>query len=131
MYGAQLVVDDTSTLYRPMRSGLRQLYSLVSAYLMFRHKVKVSSRLNVRSNPLQNHHEGITPEQAPQKVKDPVVTVTVEDNDSETEIELKEVVKEGHERAEPNQFELLKVLGQGSFGKVTSDFDINITKMCN
>uniref|UniRef100_A0A452IZ48 Ribosomal protein S6 kinase n=1 Tax=Gopherus agassizii TaxID=38772 RepID=A0A452IZ48_9SAUR len=27
-------------------------------------------------------------------------------------------VKEGHEKADPSQFELLKVLGQGSFGKV-------------
>jgi p90 ribosomal S6 kinase len=35
------------------------------------------------------------------------------------EFELKEVTKEGHEKADPGQFELLKVLGQGSFGKAS------------
>ncbi|XP_070491532.1 ribosomal protein S6 kinase 2 beta isoform X3 [Chironomus tepperi] len=32
--------------------------------------------------------------------------------------ELKDLVKDGHEKATPSQFELLKVLGEGSFGKV-------------
>ncbi|XP_031334765.1 ribosomal protein S6 kinase 2 beta isoform X1 [Photinus pyralis] len=36
----------------------------------------------------------------------------------EHEIELQEVVRDGHEKADPSQFELLKVLGEGSFGKV-------------
>ncbi|XP_055841412.1 ribosomal protein S6 kinase 2 beta [Episyrphus balteatus] len=36
----------------------------------------------------------------------------------ENEIELREVVKEGHDKADPSQFELLRVLGEGSFGKV-------------
>lgn len=40
------------------------------------------------------------------------------DQNYEREIELQDVVKEGHEKADPSQFELLKVLGEGSFGKV-------------
>lgn len=40
------------------------------------------------------------------------------DQNYEREVELQEVVKEGHEKADPSQFELLKVLGEGSFGKV-------------
>uniref|UniRef100_A0AAG5CT25 non-specific serine/threonine protein kinase n=1 Tax=Anopheles atroparvus TaxID=41427 RepID=A0AAG5CT25_ANOAO len=36
----------------------------------------------------------------------------------EHEIDIKDIIREGHEKADPSQFELLKVLGEGSFGKV-------------
>lgn len=36
----------------------------------------------------------------------------------EQEFDIRDVVREGHEKADPSQFELLKVLGEGSFGKV-------------
>lgn len=35
------------------------------------------------------------------------------------EIDISSHVKEGFEKADPSQFELLKVLGQGSYGKVS------------
>lgn len=40
------------------------------------------------------------------------------DMEGEREIELGDLVRDGLERADPSQFELLKVLGAGSFGKV-------------
>ncbi len=39
-------------------------------------------------------------------------------NQHETEIEIKDITKEGCEKPTQSHFELLKVLGEGSFGKV-------------
>ncbi|KAJ8289479.1 hypothetical protein GJAV_G00001760 [Gymnothorax javanicus] len=46
------------------------------------------------------------------------VEPAVKDDDVIKEINIVHVVKEGAEKADASQFELLKVLGQGSFGKV-------------
>lgn len=48
----------------------------------------------------------------------PLFCTLQEDGDIK-EINITHVVKEGSEKADASQFELLKVLGQGSFGKVT------------
>ena len=40
------------------------------------------------------------------------------DTDDEREIEVKDLTREGLEKAAPSHFDLLRVLGQGSFGKV-------------
>lgn len=44
---------------------------------------------------------------------------SLQDDGDIKEINITHVVKEGSEKADASQFELLKVLGQGSFGKVT------------
>ncbi|KAI2544568.1 ribosomal protein S6 kinase A2, partial [Homo sapiens] len=46
------------------------------------------------------------------------VAGSVEEEGVVKEIDISHHVKEGFEKADPSQFELLKVLGQGSYGKV-------------
>uniref|UniRef100_A0A8U8BJ30 Ribosomal protein S6 kinase n=1 Tax=Geospiza parvula TaxID=87175 RepID=A0A8U8BJ30_GEOPR len=52
--------------------------------------------------------EDATPDEEPVKEEEGIVK----------EIDISHHVKEGFEKADPSQFELLKVLGQGSYGKV-------------
>lgn len=52
------------------------------------------------------------------------VCLCVQDEGAYKEIPITHHVKEGCEKAEPSQFELLKVLGQGSFGKVSYSFTL-------
>ncbi|XP_032263386.1 ribosomal protein S6 kinase alpha-2 isoform X3 [Halichoerus grypus] len=50
---------------------------------------------------------------------EPTIEDTVEEEEGAIkEIDISHHVKEGFEKADPSQFELLKVLGQGSYGKV-------------
>ncbi|KAG7265763.1 hypothetical protein CRUP_014513 [Coryphaenoides rupestris] len=53
-----------------------------------------------------------------QSTTDDGVTPAVKEETEIKEINITHVVKEGSEKADASQFELLKVLGQGSFGKV-------------
>uniref|UniRef100_H3DIR0 Ribosomal protein S6 kinase n=1 Tax=Tetraodon nigroviridis TaxID=99883 RepID=H3DIR0_TETNG len=50
--------------------------------------------------------------------KKPVLFSSLQEDGDIKEINITHVVKEGSEKADASQFELLKVLGQGSFGKV-------------
>jgi len=77
-----------------------------------------------QSNSSSLHNNvGIRPDRDDEIVEDLDDDLDENQNDSDEnsghEIELKELIKEGHERADRSQFELLKVLGQGSFGKVS------------
>lgn len=67
-----------------------------------------------RNNANNNGSKGVSPTETPTddlNGEGPMSGV-------EAEIEVNDVTCEGHEKADPSQFELLKVLGQGSFGKV-------------
>lgn len=54
-------------------------------------------------------------------VHDSALSLSLPQDDSILkEIDISHHVKEGCEKADPSQFQLLKVLGQGSYGKVTA-----------
>ncbi|XP_048661787.1 ribosomal protein S6 kinase alpha-2 isoform X4 [Marmota marmota marmota] len=60
-----------------------------------------------------------TAEEEPSLDTEPIPEDTAEEEEGIVkEIDISHHVKEGFEKADPSQFELLKVLGQGSYGKV-------------
>ncbi|XP_040573796.1 ribosomal protein S6 kinase 2 beta isoform X1 [Lepeophtheirus salmonis] len=76
--------------------------------------VKGSVTNHNNNEPLNNLHD---PDTTDDKES---VDFNKDDNEgsSEEEIEVNDITREGFERANSSQFELLQVLGQGSFGKV-------------
>ncbi|XP_069478963.1 ribosomal protein S6 kinase alpha-1 isoform X2 [Ambystoma mexicanum] len=77
------------------RAKRPRIYGFLSLWLHKKHRVQASGVAFPESAPLCNSDEGVT-----------------------QEFNITHHVKEGSEKADSSQFELLKVLGQGSFGKV-------------
>lgn len=55
----------------------------------------------------------------PGSLSSPHVAFLLQEEGIVKEIDISHHVKEGFEKADPSQFELLEVLGQGSYGKVS------------
>jgi len=77
---------------------------------------------NSESDPTNNNHQdGPNGDVKKSSIGDYTPTANEDDNDnshSSHEIEVSDITKEGCERAQPSHFDLLRVLGQGSFGRV-------------
>uniref|UniRef100_A0A452J5K3 Ribosomal protein S6 kinase n=1 Tax=Gopherus agassizii TaxID=38772 RepID=A0A452J5K3_9SAUR len=58
------------------------------------------------------------PARGPSSSGESLLSVGIQEEGIVKEIDISHHVKEGFEKADPSQFELLKVLGQGSYGKV-------------
>lgn len=93
---AEMVVDDSDDTQNNLNS----------------HTCTKNTNSLYHHNNSQHHHDKIIDDEEEEDDVDDDV------NMKEHEIELRDVCKEGHDKADPSQFELLKVLGEGSFGKV-------------
>jgi hypothetical protein len=57
---------------------------------------------------------------------DEATTDATEDNDPTSDLEITQSVTAGSRKSDPGQFQLLQVLGQGSFGKVNLAFHVEM-----
>ncbi|XP_070233117.1 ribosomal protein S6 kinase alpha-2 isoform X1 [Bos mutus] len=73
--------------------------------------------LNLDSEPTEDAVEEVTDKGDPPSLKTKTAA-SAEEEGIVKEIDISHHVKAGFEKADPSQFELLKVLGQGSYGKV-------------
>ncbi|XP_060229443.1 ribosomal protein S6 kinase alpha-2 isoform X1 [Meriones unguiculatus] len=73
--------------------------------------------LDIEPTPEDATEEG-KGDMAPSAEAQPASSSSAEEEGIVKEIDISNHVKEGFEKADPSQFELLKVLGQGSYGKV-------------
>lgn len=102
----EMVVDEG---YEALLSGGQQMPQLDPGGQLHHH---------LQQQPHQYHSAHLQQQQHQQQDVEAMDLDPARPDADEQEYDIRDVVREGHEKADPSQFELLKVLGEGSFGKV-------------